>query len=106
MGPYFTFREGHDDAYDVSRQSVFFNYILYFVGQIWSMSHRIICSQAQDGLSTTACPPISLSVVKKETSLSQHLGKQGFNICQKSTIVWKTSWGSHVETYDNPTISK
>ena len=26
------FREGHEDAYDVSCQSVFFNYLSYFVG--------------------------------------------------------------------------
>ena len=70
------FQVGHEDAFDISRQSVFFNYRPYFVGQFWT-SHRIIHCQAHFGFSTTGCPPIPSCLVSKATSLSQHLVEQG-----------------------------
>ena len=33
------FEEGHEDTYDVSRQSVFFDNLSCFVGRIWRTSH-------------------------------------------------------------------
>ena len=38
------FQEGHEDAYDVSCQSAFFDYLSYFVGRNWRISHIIVCS--------------------------------------------------------------
>jgi hypothetical protein len=52
--------EGHEDPYDVSNQSAFFDYLSYLIGQIQRTSHRIICSQAYYGLSTMAPPHIPL----------------------------------------------
>jgi hypothetical protein len=54
--------KGHEDVYDVSRQSVFFNYLSYHIGQILIVFHIIIFSQAYYGLSTMAQSPISLLV--------------------------------------------
>ena len=92
--------EGHEDAYDVSRQSVLFDYLLYHTSQIQRTSHRIICSQVYNhGLSTTTRPHSPSWLVNKATSLSQHMAEQGFNTWYKSTTMWKTSWGlSHWET--------
>ena len=49
---------GHEDAYDVSRQSVFLNYTSYCAKQTWRTSHRIIRSQAHYGFSIADCAPI------------------------------------------------
>ena len=50
------FSRRHEDAYDVSFQNVFFDYLSYFGGWIWRNPHRIICSQAHYGISTTGLP--------------------------------------------------
>ena len=52
--------EGHEDAYDISHQSAFFDYLSYLIGRIQRISHRIVRSQACRRLSTTAHPPIPL----------------------------------------------
>jgi hypothetical protein len=36
------FWKGHEDTYDVLRQSMCFNNLLYFVGCIWRTPHNII----------------------------------------------------------------
>ena len=98
------FQEGHEDAYDVSRQSAFFDYLSYFTYQIWRTSLRIVHSQAYYGLSTTACPPIPTWSVNKATSLSRYLAEQGLSTWHNLTTMWMTLWGlSHWETPNNPT---
>jgi hypothetical protein len=37
-------RERHEHTHDVPRQGAFSDNLSYFVGQIWSISHGIICS--------------------------------------------------------------
>ena len=71
--------EGHGDAYDISRQSEFLDYLSYLIGWIRRISYRIVCSQAYCKLSTMAHPPIPSWLTSKATSLSQHLAKQGDN---------------------------
>ena len=39
------FRERHEDKFDISRQSVFFNNLTCFVGRIWRTSCGIIHSK-------------------------------------------------------------
>ena len=101
------FQEGHEDGYDVSRQSAFFDYLSYFTCKIWKTSHRIIHSQAYYELSTMACPPIPTWLVCKATSLSRYLAEQGFSTWHNLTTMWKTLWGlSHWGTPNNPTTSR
>ena len=101
------FWEVHEDGYDVSRQSVFFDYLSYLVGQICKTSCWVICSQTRYVLSTTTSSPDPSWLVNKATPLSWHMVEQGFNTWHKSTTMHKRSWGlSHWETHGNPSTLK
>ena len=73
------FREGHENADDVSCQSAFFEYYIYvliiYCCRIWGTFHRFLSSQAYNGHSTMAWPPIPLLVSSIVASLSQHLAQ-------------------------------
>ena len=56
------FWERHEDAYDISCQSVFFDNLSYFVGWIRRTSHKITHSRAHYRLSIMARPRILLLV--------------------------------------------
>ena len=52
--------EAHEDAYDISHQSAFFDYLPYLIAKF--TSPKIICYQSYNGFSTLACPFIPLLV--------------------------------------------
>jgi hypothetical protein len=86
------FRQGHEDTYDVSCQSAFFDNLSYFVGRIWTTFHCITCSLANYGFSTMACLR-ALLLVNQAASLSQHLANQRYDTRHKLTTMWKVSHG-------------
>ena len=68
--------KGHEDAYDVSCQRAFFNYLSYLTSHIWRTFHIIIHSQAYYGFSTTAHSPLPIWIVNKATLLPTYLAIQ------------------------------